>query len=117
MKWSTRVLQPSEPARIRQILSNANILALLEKGPIRPKALVAKLHPSHVGIRFHRLTKSLAKEFHAASVRMVLFTVNERSEMERVVDMRLDGIISDYPDLLNGTCRLMSTFNNGAFDY
>jgi len=98
-----------ELVRIRQILPKAEILALFDKAPIRPKAFVAKLHPSHIGIHFQRLTKPLAKAFHDNRVRMVVFTVNERSEMERVMDIRVDGIISDYPDLLKEPCATNDT--------
>src|SRR6476469_7888401 len=58
----------NELARIRHILPKAKILPLFAKGPIHPKALLAKLHPSHVGIRFDLVTKTLVQAFHAAKM-------------------------------------------------
>jgi glycerophosphoryl diester phosphodiesterase len=39
-------------------------------------------------------------EAHALGLRVVPFTVNERSDMERMLAMQVDGMISDRPDLV-----------------
>lgn len=94
----------SELARIRRIVPTAKIMPLLGKRKIRLQDLVGKVYPTHVGIRFDCLTKTLVKAYHAAGVHMVGFTVNDRSEMQRMMDIRVDGMISDYPDLLKEPC-------------
>jgi glycerophosphoryl diester phosphodiesterase len=33
-----------------------------------------------------------------AKVKVVVWTVNEPSDIQRVLEMKVDGIISDYPD-------------------
>lgn len=39
-------------------------------------------------------------EAHALGLRVVVWTVNEVPRMRELIDMRVDGIISDYPDVL-----------------
>ena len=39
-------------------------------------------------------------EANAAGLRVIPWTVNERADMERLIDLKVDGLISDYPDRL-----------------
>ena len=47
---------------------------------------------------FALVTPALVAEAHAAGVRIVPWTVNERADMQRLVAMGVDGLITDYPD-------------------
>ena len=38
------------------------------------------------------------KEAHALSIKVVAWTVNEMKDIERMLDWKVDGIISDYPN-------------------
>jgi glycerophosphoryl diester phosphodiesterase len=86
-----------ELALIRQILPKAKILALFDKRPIHPKALVEKLHLTHVGIRFDRVTKRLVDAVHAAELQIFVYTVNDWAASQRMKAVGLDGLISDFP--------------------
>lgn len=89
-----------ELTRIRQILPKANILALFEKGPIRPKLLAATLHPTHVGIRWERITKRSLDAAHLAGLQVFVYTVNEAETIRRMTAMGVDGMICDCPERL-----------------
>jgi glycerophosphoryl diester phosphodiesterase len=45
--------------------------------------------------------KRLVDAIHAAEKQIHLWTVNEAEEMAKFLDMGVDGIISDRPDILN----------------
>jgi glycerophosphoryl diester phosphodiesterase len=39
-------------------------------------------------------------EAKAANLRVIPWTVNQPQDIERLIDLRVDGLISDYPDRL-----------------
>jgi glycerophosphoryl diester phosphodiesterase len=56
---------------------------------------------SHVWSPFHRNVDAQAMtEARAAGIRVIPWTVNEGPDMERLIDLGVDGLISDYPDRL-----------------
>jgi glycerophosphoryl diester phosphodiesterase len=55
----------------------------------------------HIWSPFHRNVDAQAmSEARAAGIRVIPWTVNERADMERLIDLGVDGLISDYPDRL-----------------
>jgi glycerophosphoryl diester phosphodiesterase len=46
------------------------------------------------------LTQALLAEAHRLGLKVIPWTVNDRATMDRLIDLGVDGIISDYPDLL-----------------
>lgn len=49
---------------------------------------------------FGDVTTALVTEAHAAGLRVVVWTVSKREDMTRMIEMGVDGIISDRPNLL-----------------
>jgi len=49
---------------------------------------------------FADLTPDKVAEAKALGIKIIPWTVNERTDIERIIDMGVDGIISDYPDRL-----------------
>lgn len=49
---------------------------------------------------FGDVTATLITDAHAAGLRVVVWTVNKREDMTRMIELGVDGIISDRPDLL-----------------
>ncbi|MCP3410823.1 glycerophosphodiester phosphodiesterase [Bradyrhizobium sp. CCGB01] len=49
---------------------------------------------------FGDVTGALISEAHALGLRVVVWTVNKREDMTRMIELGVDGIISDRPDLL-----------------
>ena len=55
--------------------------------------------PTHLrGVRV--IDEKLVKAAHASGLQVHAWTVNERREMERLIDMGVDGVVTDRPDLL-----------------
>jgi len=49
---------------------------------------------------FGDVTPALIAEAHTLGLKVVVWTVNKDADMARLIDMGVDGIISDHPDLL-----------------
>ena len=49
---------------------------------------------------YGNLTRDLVREAHALNLKVVAWTVNEPSDMQRLIEWGVDGIISDRPDIL-----------------
>lgn len=50
---------------------------------------------------YKKLAPHMVKEFHAAGMKVIPWTVNELSVMEELVNLKVDGIITDYPNLIS----------------
>jgi glycerophosphoryl diester phosphodiesterase len=46
------------------------------------------------------IDQKLLRSVHAAGLPLHAWTINERTEMRRLIDLGVDGIITDFPDLL-----------------
>jgi glycerophosphoryl diester phosphodiesterase len=54
---------------------------------------------------YQELTHAALAEAHALGLRVIAWTVNEDDDMRRLIEWGIDGIISDYPDLLLATAQ------------
>ena len=79
-------------------------LALGDHGSV--PALVAAAGCSTWSVFWRNLTPALLQEAHAKHLTVLAWTVNNPADMERLIDMGVDGIVTDYPDRLR---RAMST--------
>jgi glycerophosphoryl diester phosphodiesterase len=50
--------------------------------------------------RFHDLTPDAVAETKSLGLKVIPWTVNERSDMARLIALGVDGIITDYPNRL-----------------
>jgi glycerophosphoryl diester phosphodiesterase len=49
---------------------------------------------------YRNVSEAVMADANAAGLRVIPWTVNERPDMERLIDLKVDGLISDYPDRL-----------------
>jgi len=47
---------------------------------------------------FRELSAATTAEAHALGIKVVPWTVNDRDDLGRIIDMKVDGLITDYPD-------------------
>lgn len=55
---------------------------------------------------YHLLTEGFIEKVHKKNIKIHVWTVNEKADMKRLIKMGVDGIITDYPDLLSEVVNL-----------
>lgn len=56
--------------------------------------------PEIISPYFKLLTEDVVKSYQAKGFQVIPWTVNDKKDMEQVIDWQVDGIITDYPDRL-----------------
>lgn len=98
-------LLASQAPHVRTALGWRSLVALLSasKAGLQPPAAAVTGRFAHVPIRVGRLpvhSPSLVRRAHRLGVRVIVWTVDEPTLMHELLDMGVDGIITDRPDLL-----------------
>lgn len=62
--------------------------------PQKVRALGAKIWSPD----FHALKRATVEEAHRLGMRVIPWTINEPADIERAIEWKVDGLISDYPD-------------------
>lgn len=90
----------SELVKLRSLVPRALTLALLEGVPVRQTAFARDCGATHVGVSVESLTEEFAHNLQAEGFRVFVYTVNHPEDVKWTRKLRVDGIISDYPDRL-----------------
>lgn len=89
----------SELQRLRQVDPEARLMVLHPRHlPRDPVADVVALEATHVGLHYSTVTPLLLQTYHHLGKQVFTYTVNERHDIQRMRDMGVDGIVSDFPD-------------------
>lgn len=78
-------------------------LSALIETEVNPQESLKKLgfHPQVFSPDFTLLKKEHVKAFHALNIKVIPWTVNTVPEIEMLLRMNVDGIITDYPNLIS----------------
>lgn len=83
---------------VREVAPTAATMALFKKLLQDPVASVKNARATHAGLRFDTATKPIVNALHRAGRQVIVYTVNKPKDIQRVRLLRVDGIISDFPD-------------------
>ncbi|MEA3336193.1 MAG: glycerophosphodiester phosphodiesterase family protein [Chloroflexota bacterium] len=84
---------------VRQLNPDIRLAALTSRGRPDP-ALYAQQGATIWSPRYRDLTSSLLETAHEAGLLVNPWTVNDPAEMQRLIELGVDGLITDRPDLL-----------------
>ena len=99
----------------RTIIQSFDVRALQEMKELKPSIPLALLieesadfevnlaelgfTPDIYSPSFHLVNEELVKACHEKNIKLIPWTVNEEEDMVRLLDLGVDGIITDYPDV------------------
>lgn len=89
-----------ELQHVRRIDPKAQTLALFKRLPEDPSATAISLQATHVGVRIDTVTKPLVHRLHDARLLVFVYTIDKPAAIKRMKMLGVDGIISDFPDLI-----------------
>lgn len=89
-----------ELQHVRRIDPKAQTLALFKRLPEDPGATAISLQATHVGVRIDTVTKPLVHRLHDARLLVFVYTIDKPAAIKRMKMLGVDGIISDFPDLV-----------------
>jgi len=96
------ILQSFDQRVLREIRSQspkAKISLLLDKEIHLDESLKSLgFEPEFLGPHFELVDQGLIEACHAKSIKVVPWTVNEVSDMKRLIALGVDGLITDHPD-------------------
>lgn len=75
-------------------------LALLEGVPVKPVNFALDAQATHVGVSIDSITPGFVDALHDARLQVFVYTVNDRRDVDWVSSLKVDGIISDYPEIV-----------------
>ena len=85
---------------IRETDSQALTAVLFPRLTKAPVAVAQKVRATHAGFNYRGVTGPLVEACHQQGLAVLVYTVNDRHDIERMKSLGVDGIISDYPDRL-----------------
>jgi glycerophosphoryl diester phosphodiesterase len=92
----------AEILAIRRMDAAAETLALLEGVPVSGAAFAVEAGATLVGLGLDSAVPGFVAELHAAGVGVWVYTLNEPRMIARAIAAGVDGVISDYPVLIQG---------------
>lgn len=94
-----RLLRAAAGPEVATALSPREVLACLARR-LRPPGYASAAQVPTGWSRFSLVTEGFVQRAHALGIEVHVWTINERSEMERVLDLGVDAVMTDRADVL-----------------
>ena len=85
---------------VRRLMGDALTLALIEDTPIHSTSFPTDAQATHAGLALDTVTPALVKALQAKGIKVFVYTVDEPTDIARMKQLGVDGIISNFPDRL-----------------
>ena len=83
---------------IRRFEPDAQTLALIQAEPVDKTRFAIDAQATHAGINIEFATATFVSALQKSGLQVFVYTVNEPEDIAAMKAMRVDGIVSDYPD-------------------
>ena len=92
----------SKLLRVRDLDSTAQTVALIDASPVSATAFALEAGATHAGIAFTSLERQSVRALKNAGIGVFTWTVDDPRDIAHARSLEVDGLISNYPDRLNG---------------
>lgn len=87
-----------ELTHVRTVDPEASLMVLFGRLPQAPVARAIKYGSSYVGLRHDKATRLLVDAFHRADLLVFVYTADAPGDIQHVLSLDVDGVISNFPD-------------------
>lgn len=97
------IVQSFDPRILEHVYQKTKklpIALLVENGGFKPNLAQLSFLPDIYAAHYSLVDKSLVQEVKAKKMKLFAWTANSTQEMSRMINLNIDGIITDYPDRL-----------------
>jgi glycerophosphoryl diester phosphodiesterase len=91
---------PSSVLTIKELLPKIKTGVIFSSEPIRAYELALHTKANAILPRIDRLSKTMVKQAHGHNVLVYTWVVNNKAEFFKALDLGVDGVASDFPDVL-----------------
>jgi glycerophosphoryl diester phosphodiesterase len=91
---------PSSVLTIKELLPKIKTGVIFSSEPIRAYELALHTKANAILPRIDRLSKTMVKQAHEHNVLVYTWVVNNKAEFFKALDLGVDGVASDFPDVL-----------------
>ncbi len=95
----------NEVAEVRRLAPGAATLTLIEAVPVRPTEFAKEAGATHVGIALDSTTGEFVAALQRDGLKVFVYTANDARDIAWLRDLKVDGIVSDYPERLAGEAK------------
>ena len=98
------IIQSFDPRTLKYLhlhypgIRTALLIEASDKNSFRKQISDLGFNPSIYSPEFSLVTEELIKNCHELNMKIIPWTVNDKSKMEELKSLGVDGLISDYPD-------------------
>lgn len=85
---------------VRRLQPDAQTLALIHGAPVDKARFAIDAQTTHAGINIEFATAEFISELQQSGLQVFVYTVNEPEEIAAMKALKVEGIVSDYPDRL-----------------
>ncbi len=84
--------------RVKEIDRSVETIASLNIMPVNPLKIISDSLADIASIHIGLIDKGIVREIHSIGVKVIAWTVNDTETMEKLLEIGVDGIVTDRPD-------------------
>ncbi|MFN7038847.1 MAG: glycerophosphodiester phosphodiesterase [Alphaproteobacteria bacterium] len=88
----------SELENLRKFDNDLVLAYICIEPPFLNNKTLDNIKPSYINPHYEHITEGFIKEIHCLRLKSLAWTVNNEEDIERLKKMKIDGIITDYPE-------------------
>ena len=88
--------------RVRNVKAGIRLGLIVDAPPENPEVVLATLGCEVIGVRVLHITRGLAERVQASGRKAFGWGVEDAADVEAVLGLEVDGVVSDFPDVVKG---------------